>query len=110
MFARRRARHSRSGLTAGLAHQQARQLGVHHLGRGLVCEDIDHRSRTIQAAGKLGAMFIVIADRHEEDLRTAMKRGTALLEQAAVALVAIVIGAVVLGLVGAMTSVYESIG
>lgn len=65
---------------------------------------------TGQAAGKLGAMFTVIADRHEEDLRSAMKRGTALLEQAAVALVALVIGAVVLGLVGAMTSVYESIG
>lgn len=66
--------------------------------------------RTGQTSGRLGAMFTVIADRHEADLRTAMKRLTAVIEQVAVALVALVIGVVVLGLVGAMASVYESIG
>ncbi|MDX2233489.1 MAG: type II secretion system F family protein [Hyphomonadaceae bacterium] len=66
--------------------------------------------QTGQTSGRLGAMLAVIADRHEGELRTAMKRVTSVLEQVAVALVATVIGAVVLGLVGAMTSVYETLG
>jgi type II secretory pathway component PulF len=66
--------------------------------------------RTGQRSGQLGAMFTLVADRHEERVRTELKRGMALLEQAAIALVALAIGIVVIGLVGAMTSMYESIG
>lgn len=66
--------------------------------------------RTGQKAGKIGAMFTVIADRHEDDVRAGMKRMTTILEQVAIGLVALVIGTVVIGLVGAMTSIYETIG
>lgn len=65
---------------------------------------------TGQKTAQLGAMFELVADRHEEQIRTELKRGLAILEQAAIALVALAIGVVVIGLVGAMTSMYEVIG
>lgn len=66
--------------------------------------------RTGQRTAQLGMMFTLVADRHEEQLRTELKRGLAILEQAAIALVALAIGVVVIGLVGAMTSMYEAVG
>ena len=56
--------------------------------------------RTGQKSGKISAMFMVIADRHEENVRAGMKQLTTILEQLAIGLVALVIGAVVIGLVG----------
>lgn len=66
--------------------------------------------RAGQRAGALPEMFAVIAERHEEDLRDALKRLTALVEPAAIAIVALAIGAVVLSLVTAMTGLYDTIG
>jgi type II secretory pathway component PulF len=66
--------------------------------------------RTGQRSGALGEMFVIIADRHEEAVRAGMKRFTGILEQLAIAIVATVIGTVVIGIVGAMTSIYETIG
>lgn len=65
--------------------------------------------RTGQKTAQLGTMFTIVADRHEERLRADLKRGLAILEQVAIALVALAIGVVVIGLVGAMTGMYEVI-
>lgn len=66
--------------------------------------------RAGQRSGALPEMFAVIAERHEDDLRDALKRLTALVEPAAIAIVALAIGAVVLSLVTAMTGIYDTIG
>jgi len=66
--------------------------------------------RAGQRAAALPEMFAVIADRHEDDLRDALKRLTAMVEPAAIAIVALAIGAVVLSLVTAMTGIYDTIG
>jgi general secretion pathway protein F len=66
--------------------------------------------RTGQKSGTIGAMFTVIADRHEDDVRAGMKQLNTILEQLAIGIVALAIGAVVIGLVGAMMSIYETVG
>jgi len=59
--------------------------------------------------GSLPAIFTFIADQHEARLRADLKRLTVILEQAAIAIVASAIGSVVIGLVTALTGVYEAI-
>lgn len=66
--------------------------------------------RAGQRSGALGEMFRAVADRNEEEMRDALKRFTLILEPAAIALVASMIGAIVLGLVSALAGIYESIG
>lgn len=66
--------------------------------------------RAGQRSGALPAMFRAIAERHEADLKGALKRVSVILEQGAIALVAVAVGIVVLSLVSAMTGVYETIG
>ena len=66
--------------------------------------------RVGQRTGTLSQMFATIADYHEEILLERLKRATVIVEQLAIALVASAIGLIVISLVGAMTSVYESIG
>ena len=66
--------------------------------------------RAGQRSGALAEMFAAVADRNEEDLRDTLKRLTALVEPLAVAIVAVAIGAIVLGLVSALVSIYDSIG
>ncbi len=65
--------------------------------------------RAGQRTGALPAMFAFIAERYEEGLRQAIKRVTALIEPLAIGFVAVAIGAVALGLVSAMSSVYEAV-
>ena len=65
--------------------------------------------RAGQQAGAMAEMFQVIAEHNERNLRAALKRTTRIAEQAAIALVSIAIGAIVIGLVTAMTSVYDAI-
>lgn len=65
--------------------------------------------QTGQKTGQLGAMFTLVADRHEDHVRAELKRGLAVLEQVAISFVALAIGVVVIGLVGAMTSMYEAV-
>jgi len=65
--------------------------------------------RAGQRSGALASMFGVVAQRYEDDFRDALKRSTALVEPAAIALVSIAVGAVALGLVTAMSSLYETV-
>ncbi len=65
--------------------------------------------RAGQRSGALPAMLGFIAERHEEALKDAIKRGTALVEPIAIGIVALAIGTVAIGLVTAMSSVYESV-
>lgn len=66
--------------------------------------------RAGQRSGAMGEMFRAVADRNEEEMRDTLKRFTLILEPAAIALVALFIGAIVLGLVSALVGIYESIG
>ena len=65
--------------------------------------------RVGQRTGTLSQMFATISDFHEEGLMERLKRATVIVEQLAIAFVASAIGLIVISLVGAMTSVYESI-
>lgn len=65
--------------------------------------------RAGQRSGALPDMFAYIGDRYEEQLKQTLKRLTTLIEPLAIAFVAIAVGAVAIGLVTAMTSVYETV-
>lgn len=65
--------------------------------------------RTGQRTGALGDMFGFIAERHEQNLRDALKRLTGLIEPLAIGIVAVAVGAVAIGLVTAMSSVYDTV-
>ncbi|MFT3727220.1 MAG: type II secretion system F family protein [Terricaulis sp.] len=66
--------------------------------------------RAGQRSGALAEMFRNVADRNENAMRDALKRLTVLVEPIAIGLVALMVGAIVIGLVSALTSIYESIG
>lgn len=65
--------------------------------------------RVGQRSGALAEMFGFIGDRYEEGLRDALKRMTTLIEPIAIAFVAVAVGAVAIGLVTAMSSVYDAV-
>ena len=65
--------------------------------------------RAGQKSGALGAMFGFIADNYEARLKDRMKRLTSLLEPMAIAVISIIVGAVALSLVLALSSVYEGV-
>jgi general secretion pathway protein F len=66
--------------------------------------------RAGQRSGALARMLHTIADRHEEDLRDALKRLTVIVEPIAIAAVALMVGGIVLALASALVGVYETIG
>lgn len=66
--------------------------------------------RAGQRSGSMSEMFRAVADRNEEEMRDALKRFTLILEPVAIGAVAMMIGAIVLGLVSALAGVYDSIG
>lgn len=66
--------------------------------------------RAGQRSGALARMLHTIADRHEEDLRDALKRLTVIVEPLAIATVALMVGGIVLALASALVGVYETIG
>lgn len=66
--------------------------------------------RAGQRASALPQMFQSVAERNEAEMRDALKRFTLVLEPIAIAVVALMIGAIVLGLVSALAGVYDSIG
>ncbi|MGE0741141.1 MAG: type II secretion system F family protein [Hyphomonadaceae bacterium] len=66
--------------------------------------------RVGQRSGALPQMFRAVADRNEDEYRDALKRLTTLIEPIAIAIVASAIGVVVLSLVSALASIYDSIG
>ncbi len=66
--------------------------------------------RAGQRSGALAEMFRAVADRNDEEMRDALKRFTLIVEPVAIAVVASMIGAIVLGLVSALASIYDSIG
>ena len=66
--------------------------------------------RAGQRSGALSEMFRAVADRNDEDMRDALKRFTLAVEPLAIGIVASMIGAIVIGLVSALASIYDSIG
>lgn len=66
--------------------------------------------RAGQRSGALAKMMHTIADRHEEDLRDALKRLTVIVEPLAIATVALMVGGIVLALASSLVGVYETIG
>lgn len=62
---------------------------------------------TGQKAGKLPEMLLIGADIYEERLQSAAKRLTELAEPVAILLISAIVGAVVVSLVMAMTSIYD---
>lgn len=66
--------------------------------------------RAGQRSGALGDMFRAVAERNEEEMRQALKRLTIIVEPLAIAVVASLIGAIVLGLVSALASIYDAVG
>lgn len=66
--------------------------------------------RAGQRSGALAEMFRAVADSNDEDMRDALKRFTLILEPIAIAVVAGMIGSIVLGLVSALASIYDAIG
>lgn len=65
--------------------------------------------RAGQKSGAVGAMFGFMADNYEARLRDRMKRMTALLEPAAIAIISLLVGFIALSLVLALSSVYEGV-
>ena len=65
--------------------------------------------RAGQRTGALMEMFGYIAEKYEQDLRVSLKRVTSLIEPIAIAFVALAVGAVAIGLVTAMSSVYDNV-
>jgi general secretion pathway protein F len=65
--------------------------------------------RVGQRTGSLAEMFGAIADYRDEELSSLVKRATVIVEQVAIALVGAAIGAIVVSLVSAMTTVYGTI-
>ena len=63
--------------------------------------------RTGRNSGALSEMLVFAADLYEQEARARAKRLTALAEPAAVLLISLVVGAIVLSIVLAMTSIYE---
>jgi type II secretory pathway component PulF len=66
--------------------------------------------RAGEKSGAYAPMFAAIAERHEDHLRRRLKLVVTFLEQAAIAFVAVSIGAVVISLVTAITTLYDTIG
>jgi len=65
--------------------------------------------RTGQRTGALTEMFGFIAEKYEQDLRDTLKRVTSLIEPFAIGVVALAVGAVAIGLVTAMSSIYDTV-
>lgn len=65
--------------------------------------------RAGQRTGALTDMFGFIAEKYEQDLRDSLKRVTSLIEPISIGLVAFAVGAVAIGLVTAMSSVYDTV-
>lgn len=63
-----------------------------------------------ERSGAYAAMLSVVAERHEDAFRRRVKLLVTFIEQAAIAFVAIAIGAVVISLVTAITTLYDTIG
>lgn len=104
---------------AGAPQSAARSIQALRLGQridevflkaGLLTEVDASLIRVGQRSGALAAMFKAAADRNEDEYRDALKRLTALVEPVAIALVAGAIGVVVISLVSALASIYDSIG
>jgi type II secretory pathway component PulF len=92
-----------SDLRAGLTLDAS--LAAH---TGLEAMDLS-MLRAGQKSGAVGAMFGFMADNYEARLRDRMKRMTALLEPAAIAIISLLVGFIALSLVLALSSVYEGV-
>lgn len=79
-------------------------------GAGAIAEIDASLLRAGQRSGALAQMFHTIANRQEEALRDALKRLTLIVEPAAIATVALMVGGIVLALASALVGVYEAIG
>jgi general secretion pathway protein F len=66
--------------------------------------------RAGERSGALAQMFAAISQRYEDDTRDALKRLTLIVEPMSIAIVASLVGLIVLGLVSALAGIYESIG
>ncbi|HEY5412322.1 MAG TPA: type II secretion system F family protein [Caulobacteraceae bacterium] len=65
--------------------------------------------RAGQRSGALAPMFAALADKYEGELRDGLKRLMSLIEPTAIGLIALVVGAVALSLVLALTSIYDTV-
>lgn len=100
----------RAALSAIPALRSGRPIDTAFRDAGAISEIDASLLRAGQSAGALGRMFHAIADRHEGDLRDAVKRLTVIIEPLAIATVALMVGAIVLALASALVGVYETIG
>lgn len=66
--------------------------------------------RAGQRSGAMAEMFKAVAERNETDMRHTLKRITLVVEPVAIAIVAAFVGAIVLGLVSALASIYDAVG
>jgi type II secretory pathway component PulF len=66
--------------------------------------------RAGQRSGALAPMMHAVADRHEENFRDALRRFVSVVEPLAIAVVALMVGSIVLALASALVGVYETIG
>jgi general secretion pathway protein F len=77
---------------------------------GDVLDDLDvSLLRAGQRSGALAEMFGLIAERHETSMRDKLKQVSVVVEQGAIAVVALAIGTVVISLVSTLVSVYDAI-
>lgn len=92
------------------ALRAGRNIDVAFRDAGAISEIDASLLRAGQRSGALPRMLHAVADRHEEDLRDALKRLTVIVEPLAIATVALMVGGIVLALASALVGVYESIG
>jgi general secretion pathway protein F len=65
--------------------------------------------RAGQKSGALGRMFAFLAEAYDSQLKDTLKRLTALVEPIAIGMISILVGAVALSLILALSSVYDSV-
>lgn len=102
-------------MRAGLAHlERELKAGVEldaALGRHTTLSATDlSLLRAGLRSGAAAQMFTFIAEAHEARLREILKQLTTLLEPLAVGLISVLVGAIALSLLLAMSSVYDSVG
>ena len=102
--------HRRAVLAAIPALRTGAEIDTAFRSAGAIGEIDASLLRAGQRSGALAHMFHMIANRQEEALRDVLKRLTLIVEPAAIATVALMVGGIVLALASALVGVYEAIG
>ena len=100
----------RSGLISFEADLKAGHAVDEALARNTALSAMDlSLLRAGQRSGALAPMFSALADKYEGELRDGLKRLMSLIEPVAIGMIALIVGAVALSLVMALTSIYETV-